>query len=314
MTKPPPAAGPTPDDRDPEERFGACDDSLVEDAPPPPAPARPWLAKQRFVHGMLRALNTADADAREARVQAVLAQLSPTVRLWPRVLGPRVLGQRVLAAAAALAVCALGYALWPSLVMPRAEAMVARAIASLDQPVDRAFELHIEVERNGRASERRVDVVMRPGRLFLANLEGPFGQMRVGCDGERVWMKAKEGPFRFDVPYTEARRLSERLGDVLDLGYLDLDQLLRRLPQDTALRSVGRQDGCVRVEATGTVKLRHLELRAIHMLVDDRTGMLRAIEAVATSPENTRSNVGARLHYRHVGDRELTADAYRRPW
>lgn len=293
-----------PDDRDPEERFGAFDDSLSDDASPPPEPARPWLARQRFVHGMLRALNTADADAREARVQAVLTQLEPRIKLWPR----------LLAAAAVVAVLALGYALWPSLVMPRAEAMVARALANLDQPIDRAFELHIAVNRGGRTQRREVEVVMRPGRMFLANLEGPLGQMRVGCDGERVWMKAKDGPFRFDVPYAEARRLSERLGDVLDLGYLDLDQLLRRLPQDTELRSVGRQDGCVRVEAKGTVKLRHLELHTIHMLVDDRTGMLRSIAATASGKDGARGSVDAQLDYRHVGDRDLTADAYQRPW
>lgn len=292
---------------DPEDRFGAHDDSLADDVAPPPAEARPWLAKQRFVHGMLRALNTADADAREARVQAVLDRLQPRARRWPIFL--------VAAAAVVLALFS-AWQFWPGFAaMPRAEAMVARALASLAQPIDRAFELHVDFERGARRMERKIEVVMRPGRRFVATLEGPLGKMQVGCDGERVWLRPQTGTFKMDVPYAEARRLTERMGDVLDLGYLDLEQLLRRLPQDTELRSVGREDGCVRVEATGTVALRNLEVRSISVLVDDRTGMVRAIEATAIGkPEGGRKALEARLRYRHTGDPALGDDAYRRPW
>jgi hypothetical protein len=292
---------------DPEDRFGAHDDSLADDAAPPTDAARPWLAKQRFVHGMLRALNTADADAREARVQAVLDRLQPRARRWPIFL---------MAAAAVVLALLTAWRFWPDFAtIPRAEAMVARALASLAEPIDRAFELRVDVERGARHVERKVEVVMRPGRRFVATLEGPLGKMQVGCDGERVWLRPQTGTFKMDVPYAEARRLTERMGDVLDLGYLDLEQLLRRLPQDTELRSVGREDGCVRVEATGTVALRNLEVRSISVLVDDQTGMVRAIEATALGkPEGARKALEARLRYRHTGDPALGDDAYRRPW
>ena len=71
----------TPEPLDPDDRFGAADDTLADDdqVVQVPPQARPWLAQQRFVHGMLRALHTADANAREARVQAVMRGVSA----WP---------------------------------------------------------------------------------------------------------------------------------------------------------------------------------------------------------------------------------------
>ena len=291
---------------EPEDRFGA-DDTLAEDTEVVNVPleARPWLAQQRFVHGMLRALHTADADSREARVQAVMHELDAQPSIW----------RRFATAAAVFVAAAIAlYALWPDPArLPRAEAMVAKAIAALDQPIDREFELVVDIERAGRHSERRMQITLRPGRRFLVSAEGPLGKFNAGCDGETVWFQPAVGVFRMDVPLAEARRLTERLGDMLDLGYLDLETLLRRLPQDTELRCVGREPGGIRVEAIGTVKLRHLELRSIQMVVDDRGGMLREIDATAGSEARTRE-VGAHLRYRHVADHQLGEAAYRRPW
>src|SRR5688572_8268625 len=91
---------------EPEDRFAASDETLADagaDLQPAPDAARPWLAQQRFVHGMLRALHTADAGAREARVQAVMAALHR-----------RSLQRRVAAAAAALlAAASVLWLLWP---------------------------------------------------------------------------------------------------------------------------------------------------------------------------------------------------------
>jgi len=291
----------------PEDRFGDRDETLA-DGPVEPAPdaARPWLTEQRCVHGLLRALHTADAAAREARVQAVLAKIAaPRYRVLARLPG--------LAAAAALV--ALGvYLAWPDPDrLPRAEAMVSRALHALEEPIDRDFTLHVDVERGERHIEREWAITIRPGRRFLVEGESPFGRFRAGCDGELVWFQPMPGIRGMDVPLAEARRLTERFGEVLDLGYLDLDALLRRLPQDTELRCVGREGPGIRVEAIGTVNLPHLALRSISMLVDDRSGMLSEVRAVATGAGRS-GEVEARLFYRHVGDRELGEGAYERPW
>ncbi len=290
---------------EPEDRFGAADDTL-DDGPVVEVPpqARPWLAQQRFVHGMLRALHTADAHARQARVQAVMNVL--TAR-------PSMRHRFAVAAAVLVAAALLLYAVWPDPSrLPRAEAMVAKAIAAFEQPIDREFELVIDVERAGRQTSRRMQITLRPGKRFLVTADGSLGKFKAGCDGETVWFQPTVGAFRMDVPLAEARRLTERLGDVLDLGYLDLETLLGRLPQ-AELRCVGREAGGIRVEAIGTVQLRHLELRSIQMVVDDDTGLLRSIDATAVG-EGRGREVEAKLRYRHVGDRELGEAAYQRPW
>ena len=297
----------TPEPLDPDDRFGAADDTLADDdqVVQVPPQARPWLAQQRFVHGMLRALHTADANAREARVQAVMRGVSA----WPA------LARRfALAAALLLGTAAALYVLWPNPArLPRADAMVAKAIAALGQPIDREFELTIDVDRAGRAITRQMQITLRPGRRFLVVGDAPFGKFKAGSDGTMVWFKPALGPLHMEVPLSEARRLTERLGDVLDLGYLDLETMLRRLPQDTELRCVGREPGGIRVEATGTVTLRQLELRSIQMVVDDDTGLLRQIEATAVGQGRGRES-STRLRYRHVADQQLGEDAYRRPW
>lgn len=295
--------------REPEpadDRFAHFDDSLEETDAAPPAPeARPWLAQQRFVHGMLRALNTADASAHEARVQSVMARLPERGRRR----------RQVAAAAAALLVlgCAIVWVVAELGRLPRAEAMVAQALAALRLPVDRAFELRIAIEQNGKHSERVMQVVMRPGRRFLVSGEASWGKFEAGCDGEEIWFRQAQGPFKTSLPLAEAHRLTDRLADVLDLGYLDLESLIRRLPEATELRCVGREAGGIRVEAIGTVQLRQLELRSVRMLVDDRTGLLRDVEAVAAGTRRGTA-VDVHLHYRHVGDRDLGEGAYRRPW
>ena len=293
---------------EPEERFGAHDDTLDESVDAQPsAEARPWLARQRFVHGLLRALHGADSSAREARVQAVMARVRPTRFEWRRPL---------LAAAAVLLASAAIWWAWPRPgSLPRAEALVARALASLDDPVDRAFTLAITIERGGREVHRDLDLVLRPGRRFFVAGEGPFGHFRVGCDGTNFWFDAG-GLIRHEVPLAEASRFADKMGDVLDLGYLDLDELVRRLPQ-AALRSTRREAGAIRVEASGPVTTPRMDLDGVQILVDEATGMIRSLDATATR----RGGAGgdeqrrvAKIAYRYVGERQLGADGYKRPW
>lgn len=290
----------------PEDHYGAFDDTVDDESVEAPSTdAQPWLTQQRFVHGMLRALNTADANARQARIASVMTNLrSQRVRFRRRL---------VAAAAAVILGAAVTWVVATIDHLPKAEAMVAKALASLQQPVDRAFELRVELDRNGRRTERTLQFVMRPGSRFLISGEATFGAFKAGCDGEVVWFEPAIGAFRSSVPLTEAHKLTDRLGDVLDLGYLDLETLLRRLPQDTELRCVGREARGIRVEAIGTLRLRHLELQSIRMLVDDRTGLLHDIEANVVS-ERRDKKVDVHLRYRHLGDRDLGDQAYRRPW
>lgn len=289
-----------------EDRFGVCDDSLDECDPAPAAPeARPWLAQQRFVHGLLRAASTADASAREARIQTLMASLPAHPRRWTRLLAPAA-AVLVLGAVVAWTFTAMGR-------LPRAEAMVAKALASLQAPVDRAFELEVTIVGPDRQVERTLEVVMRPGRRFLVQGRTWLGPFRAGCDGDTVWFEPALPLMRTSVPLAEAHRLTERLGDVLDLGYLDLETLLRRLPQDAALRCTGREGGAVRIEAIGDVRLRQVELRSIRMLVEDGTGLLLDVQAAANGTRRGKP-WQAHLAYRHLGTRALGEDGYRRPW
>ena len=55
------------------------DDTLADGAEPAndvevPTESKSWLADQRFLHGLLRAMNTQDAAAREARIDAILGR------------------------------------------------------------------------------------------------------------------------------------------------------------------------------------------------------------------------------------------------
>src|SRR5262249_5329712 len=70
--------------REPWEVWSELDDTLADgsvdapaEVPPVHAEARAWLANQRFVHGLLRAMQQSDAEAREARVAAILAAVRP---------------------------------------------------------------------------------------------------------------------------------------------------------------------------------------------------------------------------------------------
>jgi hypothetical protein len=292
----------------PEDRFGDLDDTL-EDASPPALPAdheaRGWLAEQRFVHGLLRALHTADAPAREARVAAVMGRLQ----------GRR--GSPWVAAAAALAV-ALAAALWWTLrvePLPRAHALVSRAAERMAEPVNRAFELTLRVQRPaGGEVVRRFDVVLAPGRRFVAAGE----RFTVGSDGETVWIKPAAGP-ALSRPAGEAHLLEKLAGEVLDLGYLDVETLLARLPGAARLRSVRREVSaggapCVRVEAQGSIALGRGELAGISLLVEEATGVVADLIAEGRgAPRRGSGPAPVRLRWTYVGERQVEAAFYRAP-
>ena len=59
------------------EAWRELDDTLADGPSPAEVPdeAKVWLGRQRFVHGLLRALHTADAAAREGRIAAILDRI-----------------------------------------------------------------------------------------------------------------------------------------------------------------------------------------------------------------------------------------------
>lgn len=295
-------------------------DDTLADGPAPagvPDDARPWLAEQRTLHGLLRALHTADAAARESRVAAIMARVDAEPR---RGAGA---GRRwILVAAAALLLASLG--LWFALParLPTAEAAVQRAVVELARDVDRRFRLEVVgTGRNGdEVLRHEFELVTRPGMRF--RLDGTFGfgglrlgQARIGCDGEEVWVLPVNGIGRRAGPLAERERLLRGLGDVLDVGYLDVHELMQRLPEDCDVRLVGREAGAdgrslLRVEAGRKRRSLLVRTRSAELLFDERSGMVVSLEAeVQFTGGATR-----RLSIEYLGELPAGSVDYRRPW
>lgn len=297
---------------DPQRQWGGFDDSL-DDAPADAAPpaAKPWLSDQRFVHGLLRQLHSQDAQAREARVQGIMARLPAEAArpsLW-------------LVAAAALLLAVGGYwLLGGASPMPSAEAAVARAAGLLGQDVDRRFTLSVHEHKDGADGRQMAEfeLTTRPGMHFL--LDGRFEArsermvpVRIGCDGSEVWVKMP-GISTLASPLDRAAMLMAMAGDVLDLGYLDIQALVQRLPQGFELACVGTDTGSdghrlLRIRATQLPDRVQERVQALTMICDDDTGMVTRIEIDATP--RWRSPRSIVLQY--VGTVEVGLDAYKKP-
>lgn len=281
--------------------FSELDDTLADGPSPIDLPAhgsdpavpdgvREWLAEQRLVHGLLRVLNSNDAAAREGRIVAILERIDAgqgqtTRRHW------------WLVSAAALLLASLGvwFALPPAL--PTAEAAMARAVDELQQPLDRRF--RVLVQREGFDDDEDQEQLLsefalttRPGTRFLIEcVRGrlrfggrPFGNGRVGCDGETLWIDPRNPMLRRSVPLADREQILEGFGDLLDAGYLDVHDLVARLPQQFRLRVVGRlvgDDGrrLLRIVARRLRVAEALRVRSAELLVDEATGMVIRIDA-----------------------------------
>jgi len=298
-------------------------DETVEERVVTEAPheAKAWLGGQRFVHGLLRSLHTADASAREARVRSILEAVERERA------GPVVLRWQWFAAAALLALSALlAFQLWGGeAALPKAEAMVGRAAERLAQPMDRRYALSIEESGRGRGARvRRHDytITMRPGR-FLLEGDGLLGTIRAGSDGEELWFEpGVSWGKRVAVPIEEASRLDESLGDVIAQGVLDLDTFVERLPGRAELRTSGRIRGdgdapdLVRVDILRLGARRaEWRVREAFLLMEEETGevtqaVLRLVRPWV--PGRPRRHVAIELTFEETID--LGEDAYRRPW
>ena len=263
------------------EAWSDLDDTLADGPSPASVPeeAKAWLGDQRFMHGLLRALHTADAAARESRIAALLERIDRE-----SVVEPRRRWLTVAAVALLLACLGVWFALPASL--PTAEAAMGRAVAQLARDVDRRFRLEmIASDATGKEQTRNeFSLVTRPGMRFRSEGKlafGPmqFGEIRVGCDGEELWAVSANGILRRAVPLAERERLMRVLGDTLDLGYLDVHDLVRKLPDDFDLRVIGREQdaaGCsqLRIEATRRQTAARGRFRSAWLVCDEVTGMV----------------------------------------
>lgn len=293
-------------------------DDTLADGPSPadvPPEAVQWLAEQRLIHGLLRAANTADASAREARVDAVLVKIDAYNerahrRHW----------FVVAAAALLLATFGMWFASPPSL--PTAEAAMARIAGEMSQNVDRKF--HVKLSTAGRMRPERVfqefDLTVRPGMRFL--IEGRFRfaglrvtEGRIGCDGQTVWVDPGNERQRRSGPLADRERLFEGLADLLDAGYLDLHSLVDKLPGNFELRVVDRSldaDGrqLLHIKAYRSGRAGAWRVRAAELTVDELTGRVTHLDA------QVRMTVGPMRHVLidYLGQPAEGEVDYARPW
>ena len=297
----------------------AADDTLGDVANEQvPSGSQQWLGQQRFVHGLLRALHTADAAARESRIQNLLQSIDAERPAAPAG------GSRhwLLVAAAALLLASLGlFAVLPSR-LPTAEAAVLRAVEHMARDVDLRYRLVLSgTDAEGaQRLHHQFDLVTRPGMHFLIDGKLSFGTMqlgefRLGCDGEELWARSANGALRRAVPLAERERLMQGLGDLLDLGYLDVHAMVRRLPEDFELKVVGTEVGAdgrrlLRVEASRERNGRQPALRNAWLLCDEATGMVVRLEAQVGSERGFQR----RVQFEFVGEEPAGTIDYRKPW
>ena len=298
------------------DSWRAYDDTLTDDPLPgdAPAEAKDWLADQRTMHGLLRALHSQDAAAREGRIAAVLARIdaepaAAARRRWFAV------------AAAALLLATLGFWAMLPASLPTASAAVERAVQALARDVAQRF--HVEVVRAGASGRERArhefELVTSPGgrfrldgRLEFGGLQ--FGEFTLGSDGAEVWALGGNGAFRLASPLADKDRLQQRFGDVIDLGYLDVHALVRRLPENCELRVVAREVGAdgrpqLRIAAESKRDDVRARLRSAWLLCDEATGMVTRIEIDAVGEGFSR-----RFTLQHLGEQPAGLAAFGRPW
>jgi hypothetical protein len=299
-------------------QWGELDDT-VADGPSPvevPEEAREWIAEQRTMHGLLRAVNTADASARESRIESVLGHIDAyDVRAHRRH------WFAVAAAALLLATVGVWFALPQSL--PTAEAAMARVADQLSLDVDRKF--HVKLSTAGRKRPERVfheyKLTVRPGMRFLIEGRFAFAGLRItdgliGCDGETVWIqRSSSGRHRRSGPLADREQLLEGLGDILDTGYLDLHYLIGRLPGNFDLRVVDRSvdeqgQPLLHIKAHRRSRSGLLRVHSAELTVNELTGIVTHLDA------QVRLETGGVRHVLidYLGQPAVGEVDYSRPW
>ncbi len=289
------------------------DDSLA-DGPAPaevPAEARAWLADQRTMHGLLRALHTQDAAAREGRIEAILARIADEPRIDPH-------RRWFLVAAAALLLATLGFWLALPASLPTAEAAVQRVMTELSRDVARRYRV-VGTPLEGAAGfvgRSEFSLVAQPGgRFVVEGRVGPLGMsVRCGCDGQEMWVVSMNGAFKHAMPIAERERMMEKLGNSIEFGYLDVNELVRVLAAEFDLAVTRREVDAagrrvLRVEGTRKPVRARAALRKVWLQSDEATGMVTRLEGEIEAPFGRR-----RLTLEYLGDEPLGLVEFHRPW
>lgn len=285
-----------------------------------------WVAEQRFVHGLLRAEATADAASREARVVAILERIDAE-RAAAASRGRKVVpslaerSSRWTFWLAATLLASLG--LWAVLPerLPTAEAAVQRAVERLARDADLLYGLEATIESaDGRERlHHRFALTTRPGmRMRVAGTLtfGTFalGEFELGCDGEEFWLRSANGLLKRSAPIGDRQDLAPGLGDMVDLGYLDVHELVRRLPEDFEIAVVGKEQAAdgrslLRLQAQDHKAGRSPALGRAELWCDEATGMVVRLEVETKRPGGAMHS----LHFAYLGEADGPID-YRRPW
>jgi hypothetical protein len=298
------------------DAFRELDDTLADGQAPAAVPdeAKPWLADQRFLHGLLRAMHSQDAAAREGRIAAILARVDTVAarpaRHW----------LAVVAAAFVLACLGVWWSLPASL--PTADAAVQRAVAELARDVARRFRVagkSVDAKGNN-VGGYECALVTRPGGRLRASGRFAIGgfqstELTLGTDGTEFWFVSANGKFRRSGPLAERDRLMQMFGDSLDLGFLDLHELVTKLPADFELAVVGREVDAagrqvLRVEATRKPTDTRGAMRQAWLLCDEETGMVTRLEAEV----EFRRGASRQLSIEYLGEEPPGLVDFQRPW
>lgn len=278
------------------------------------------LAGQLFVHGVLLAAHprrsAADADT--------IASIMSVVSAPPRI--PRRHGW-VRVAAAALLLCAFS---WPFLFvenLPEARASVLRGAQLLGEDVDRRFAVEaVAVSEHGVGQNRQqFQLTARPGKRFLVegSLElGPirFAAMRFGCDGKQVWFHSfgdtgELAEVRRAGSLDEAPSLLRGIGNVLDLGLLDVHSFVSKLPDQFTLETKARVTDTsgqklLHVVATGGPSRQGFHLHRADLWCCEKTGCIVRLEVRADDGLGRIQQ----LNFVDQGPMPVDASIYDRPW
>jgi hypothetical protein len=122
--------------------------------------------------------------------------------------------------------------------------------------------------------------------------------------------------FRRAVPTAERERLQQTLGEALDLGYLDVHDVVRRLPQDCELKVVAREQDAagrslLRIEASRKRQLPRARLGKAELLCDEATGMIVRFEAEL---ELARAGIRRSVLLEYLGEEPPGLVDFGRPW
>lgn len=285
---------------DPVDRFSRLDDTLEEQGASPPRSSeeRSWLMQQRFVHGMLRALQGADAESREARVQAILEAI-PRREARRRFL----IGAGGTAAAASLLIASL----WafgafdtppsPELALPKPEQVLASAVRRMLEPVDRHYQLRVTYS----GAPNKVDafqVYLRGGGRFLVDGFVPeFGPVQPGhtytarSDGTTLSFEYPDAPSSARIGKTYALEQVRRVhcfpGGLFGPEHFDFATLLAELPgsydlttEERLAQKPGESEPRVRVRAKRPASRTDREEPEIVAVIGERSGIPYQVQIV----------------------------------